>query len=73
MRCQQGNVSGLRRIRALRNIRQCDLAVAVGVHQTTVSKLERGIPVSPITRQKIALELGVSEEELLPESKERHS
>lgn len=71
MRCQQGNVSGLRLIRAIKNIRQSELAIAAGVHQTTVSKLERGISVSAATRRKIAVAIGMTEEVLFPESKKR--
>jgi transcriptional regulator with XRE-family HTH domain len=72
MRCQgQGNISGVSLIRRIKNIRQCELAIAAGVHQTTVSKLERGIPVSPATRRKIAAALEMTEESLFSEIKKR--
>jgi putative transcriptional regulator len=61
----------MRNLRRTRTINQTDMARLVGVTQESISKFERGILTPSFDVQaRIAAVLGVSRQDLFPDSKE---
>jgi transcriptional regulator with XRE-family HTH domain len=58
----------LRRVRRARAMSQEHLALIVGVTQETISKAERGAPLSVDLQELVATVLGTPRSELFPES-----
>jgi len=65
--CQGPNLpSGVRLARILRGFSQDMVAAAASIDQALVSRAERGVPVSPETRRRIATVLEMDEKSLFP-------
>jgi transcriptional regulator with XRE-family HTH domain len=62
----------VRFLRRTKGLEQRELAAASGVHQTTISRLERGLVERPAVNDVVAISkaLGVSLSELLPQEPE---
>jgi len=69
-KCQEPTPpSGVRLARLLRGFTQDQIATAASIDPAIVSRAERGVPVSPETRRRIATVLEMSERDLFPEIK----